>query len=184
MWPFNRNQVDETGMPPEVHQYYQAEHRERVGVAWALAFGTLLVTVGLALGGFYGGRAVYRKVAKNDKKPETTQVATKSKNETSSTQTPSSQNTTSDNSESDPAEDTNNNPSPPSSNNTSTPTDTTTTPSTNPPTTTPNPSPAASTTTPNTQLPHTGPMDIVALFIGVTVLSTLGHVIYNRYRLV
>ena len=64
---FKNKETDETGMAAEVHQIYQSEHRERVGVAWLLAFVTLVLTVGIALGGFTGGRAIYRKVTKKNK---------------------------------------------------------------------------------------------------------------------
>jgi cytoskeletal protein RodZ len=65
-WPFNRNKSDESTLPEEVQNYYQAEKRERRGVAGLLAVGTLLVTVVLALGLFFGGRALYRAIFDND----------------------------------------------------------------------------------------------------------------------
>lgn len=76
MWPFNRRNKATTEVPPEIQEYYHAEQRERVGVAWLLALGTLVVTILLALGLFYGGRWTYRKIANN--KPATTAVTQKS----------------------------------------------------------------------------------------------------------
>lgn len=58
-WPFRRKQTEDD-VPQEIQEYYQSEKRERVGVAWMLALGTLVVTVLLALGIFYGGRWAYR----------------------------------------------------------------------------------------------------------------------------
>ena len=60
VWPFNRKKNTED-VPQEVQDYYQSERRERAGVAWLLAFGTLLLTIALAIGLFFGGRWVYRE---------------------------------------------------------------------------------------------------------------------------
>lgn len=70
---FRRNKnteevTGEVGMPQELQEYYQAENRERSWVAWVLGLTTLVVTVVLALGLFYGGRYVYRKIRSNDNK--------------------------------------------------------------------------------------------------------------------
>jgi len=42
-------------VPKEVKEFYQAERRERVGVAWLLALATLITTVLVAFGLFFGG---------------------------------------------------------------------------------------------------------------------------------
>lgn len=70
-WPFNRNKNEDSTLPEEVQDYYQAEKRERAGVAGLLAVGTLLATVVLALGLFFGGRWLYRTVFDNNDTPET-----------------------------------------------------------------------------------------------------------------
>ena len=57
---FNRNKTNLAGMAPEVSDYYKAEGRERAWVAWLLAIGTLLVTIFVVLGVFYGGRWAFR----------------------------------------------------------------------------------------------------------------------------
>jgi cytoskeletal protein RodZ len=75
MWPFNSSQVDQTGMPAEVHQYIQAERREKVGVAWLLAGVTLVVTLVVAVGLFYGGRYGYRKYVASKNKKQVVEVA-------------------------------------------------------------------------------------------------------------
>ncbi len=53
----------ESNIPEEIKDYYQSERRERVGVAWLLALGTLMLTLVLAFGLFFSGRWLYRKVA-------------------------------------------------------------------------------------------------------------------------
>ncbi|HTE57431.1 MAG TPA: hypothetical protein VK694_01715 [Verrucomicrobiae bacterium] len=75
-----RRRNNQTNVPAEIQEYYQTERRERAGVAWLLALGTLLVTVLLAVGLFFGSRWVYRKVAKNDK-PNTSESADQEKQE-------------------------------------------------------------------------------------------------------
>jgi cytoskeletal protein RodZ len=70
IWPFNRKKRNQS-VPAEVQQFYQAERRERVGLAWLLAFGTLVVTVLVVLGLFFGGRAIYRSFQDDTNKPAT-----------------------------------------------------------------------------------------------------------------
>ena len=73
IWPFNRKQNQSEDISQEVQDYYQAEKREKVGVAGLLALGTLLVTIVLSMGLFFGGRWVYRTVFNDDRAPQTTQ---------------------------------------------------------------------------------------------------------------
>ena len=68
IWPFNRKQ-DSADLPQEVQDYYKTEKGQKPGVAGLLALGTLVVTVLLALGLFFGGRWAYRAAFKDDKKP-------------------------------------------------------------------------------------------------------------------
>lgn len=85
IWPFNRRPKDETeaNVPEEVKEYYETERRERMGVAWLIAFGSLVATILIVLGLFFGGRWVYRKVAhKTTNKPTTTQTASNTKSQT------------------------------------------------------------------------------------------------------
>lgn len=63
---FNRKKSNNKAVPPEVKQYYASEHRERVGLAWLIAFLSLIVTVAVVAGLFFGGRWAYRKVANKD----------------------------------------------------------------------------------------------------------------------
>lgn len=80
IWPFNRKKNDNQDLPPEVQDYYQAERREKVGVAGLLALGTLLVTILVAIGLFFGGRWVYRTVFDKDR-PNTAAVQNENKAE-------------------------------------------------------------------------------------------------------
>jgi cytoskeletal protein RodZ len=66
---FNRN--NRTNVPAEIQEYYQTERRERAGIAWLLAFGTIVVTIVLAAGIFFAGRWAYRKIAGTDSKKDT-----------------------------------------------------------------------------------------------------------------
>ncbi len=63
--------TDQSNLPAEVQEYYQSERRERVGIAWLLAGGTLILTLLLASGLFFGGRWAYNKIANKDNGPET-----------------------------------------------------------------------------------------------------------------
>src|SRR5687768_699929 len=71
--PFKRNKND-SAVPADIQNYYQTERTQRSGVAWLLALGTLLVTVGLVLGLFFGGRFIYRTITDNDKPAEISQT--------------------------------------------------------------------------------------------------------------
>lgn len=61
-------------MPPEIQQYYKAERRERTGVAWLLAIGTLLITIAIIVGLFLGGRWLYRKATHKSTSSTTSQT--------------------------------------------------------------------------------------------------------------
>src|SRR3989344_2739690 len=65
--PWQKDSTNQSGLPPEVQQYYQASRKERTSVAWLLAFTTLAITVMVAFGAFFAGRWVYRKIAGDDK---------------------------------------------------------------------------------------------------------------------
>ena len=88
---FRRSKKTDAQVPEEVQQYYQSERRERTGVAWLLALGTLLITLAIAFALFWAGRWVYRAITDGDdgqKSPQITQpVSEESKSDTSSTST-------------------------------------------------------------------------------------------------
>ena len=132
--PFSRKSANTDSVPEEIQNYYQSERRDRSGVAWLLALGTLMVTLVVAFGLFFGGRWAYRKIANRDKPAETSQTA----------QNGEQQEVGSD-----------------SDGSTSTPTPSTSSPSTGTSSTsTSTPSPASSTAgATTTSLPNTGPTE-------------------------
>ena len=69
---FNRKKPD-TPVLPEIERYYDAEKRERAGMAWFLAIVSIACVALLLIGMYFGGRWVYRKAAHTDK---TTGVST------------------------------------------------------------------------------------------------------------
>jgi uncharacterized protein HemX len=163
--PFSRKSEEQTSLdtdqtsqlPPEVQDYYETSQRQRTGVAWLLAGATLVVTLLLAMLLFLGGRFVYRKITSKDqsKPPATTQTQT-SQPQNQGGQVPSQQGGGSQT------------PSSPTPSTPSTPA-----PST-PSQPSPQPSPAPSSTA-GGKTPNTGPGDMVAIFIGTTILGTVAY---------
>lgn len=155
--PFKRTQ-DTTGqapaMPPELTDYYNAEHRQRSVVTWLLGIATLAVTVALAFALFLGARWVINKVNhRGDQSPQPTTVQTTA---------PAA-----------PA------PPAPTSSTTNTPATTTQTGQTQTATTQQSSS-TPKTSSATTNLPNTGPGDVLAIMLGATVLGTLVHRRYAR----
>lgn len=56
----NRKRVDTNTVPAEIQEYYNAEQRERVGLAWIIAIVSLVVSLAVIFGIFFGGRYIYR----------------------------------------------------------------------------------------------------------------------------
>ncbi len=67
--PFRRyrNDMDTGTVPSGVQEYYQSERGERMGVAWLIAFVSLIVTILVVLLLFFGGRWIYRKITNHNK---------------------------------------------------------------------------------------------------------------------
>jgi hypothetical protein len=61
-----RRKKDQDILPDEVKDYYKAEQRDRVGMAWVVAVGGFLVTVAIVVGLFFAGRWVYQTYIVND----------------------------------------------------------------------------------------------------------------------
>jgi len=160
IWPFNRRKANDT-VPQEIQEYYQAERRERVGMAWMLALATLVLTVLLVFGVFFGGRWVYRNVRDNDNNqaPTATEPADQQQQ---SNQTPGNQQ----------------NEAQPQTPQTSQPPAQQQQPQQqNPPTATNPPQQPTPQSTPQTdeQLPRTGPADVAAIFVIATAAGTVAH---------
>ena len=155
----------------DAQNFYQDDRIERKSVAWLLTGVSMIATVAICLGVFFGGRAAYREFT--SKKTET--VATESTNTTFVS--------------------TNSLPSTPTP--TTTPIVTKPVVITPPPTAivetvpvaveqTPTPTPQPVTViqaTPVTKITNTGPGNILATFIAITTLATLSHYAYSRRRL-
>lgn len=155
-WPFRRKQnID--GVPQEIQDYYQSERRERTGIAWLLALGTLLTTIALAILLFFGGRWAYRKIANRNNNGNSSQVA-QQPTETTAPANESAQ-------ESDGGQ---------SGASTGTSSTSTNTPSTS---TTPTTQTQGQPQTrgANSDLPNTGPGDVLAVFAITTALGTAAH---------
>lgn len=71
-----RRNRQQSVLPDEVQQYYQAEQKQRRGRAFLLALGALLVTVLVAAALFIGGRALYSQIRgdKDDNKPNASNI--------------------------------------------------------------------------------------------------------------
>jgi cytoskeletal protein RodZ len=59
-------------LPEEVEKYYQSQRRARVGTAWLLGFLTLVITLVVALGLYYGVRYAYRQITDSNDTAEIT----------------------------------------------------------------------------------------------------------------
>lgn len=155
----SRSRRSNPPLPKEVQQYYQSQRRERVGLAWLLGLGTIVVTILLGTGLFFGGRAIYRSVHKKNNPPAVAQ--NKPSTSKSTTPTPQTPATT-----------------------TPAPSTTPTTPTTPPPT-----PPVTTSTTPTTppttpkKVPNTGPGNLALIvFAVVSTGATLLHAGVLRRR--
>jgi cytoskeletal protein RodZ len=64
---FNRKKQN-SAVLPEIEKYYDAEKRDRAGLAWLLAIVSIVCVVAVLIGLFFGGRWIYRKAAHSDTK--------------------------------------------------------------------------------------------------------------------
>lgn len=179
IWPFNRNKQASSGseLPQEVQEYYQAEKRERVGIAGLLAFGTLVLTVVLAIGLFFGGRWLYRTVI-DDGGDGNGQVAQQDQDSSAGQGDQNGQTGTGSQGNEQPPAPAEPAPAPASPDQSddqapATPAPTTPAPAT-PPTTVPS--------TAGDDLPNTGPAENVLVVLAVTAVSSLGFYRLKRPR--
>lgn len=157
-WPFSRRQ-DVTSVPEEIREYYQTERRERTGIAWLLALGTLIVTVVVAMALFFAGRWIYRTVVdRDDNNGRTTEQAVQD-DSTQKTESSDNQQTSGGTGSNTPAT------NPPAANTPSSATTPATTPANN---------------NSGTPLPNTGPGDLVGLFALVVIATASTHYAISR----
>lgn len=155
LWQFGhlivkKQEEAQPGVPLEIQQYYQSESKNRGVMAWLLAGGTLVATILIVIGLFFGGRWVYRKFANRDNN-QGTQTAQTSEQAKGSAEEQKDKDQKS-NPQSTPA------PQP--------------TPA---PQSTPTPAPGQGGGS-NANLPNTGPEGMLASFVVATVLGTI---LYN-----
>lgn len=178
---FNRKN-NKTDVPAEIQEYFQAEKRDRTGIAWVLAIATLVVTIALAAGIFFVGRWAYRKISGNDKKDNSSQT-TQTKNSDDNSQLSDNNSSDSNNQKVDKqtekkrraekkkeedkqAREDESKQKNTEKSTTSLPGDETNQSSDNP------------ESQQNGNIPETGPGDTLALFFAVTVLGYLLHQVY------
>lgn len=141
--------------------YYQDDGRQRKSVASLLAGVSMIATIAICLGVFFGGRAAYREFT--SKTIETAPTETSNTTFVSTNSLPTT---------------------PPTQATTPIVTKPAPTPE---PTPTPVPAPVVTPqvqqTPVKTKLTNTGPGNILANFIAITTLATLSHYAYNRRRL-
>lgn len=157
---FNRKKKNSVVLP-EIEKYYEAERRERSGLAWILAAVSVAGVVLLLLGLFFGGKWAYHRVKSN--KPVATITQKDSGNDTNK-----SNDKTDSNSGDKKTGSTNNSPAPSSNGNATPPA-----PSTSVPVT---PAPSTSAPVPvvnnNKNLADTGPASVIPAFLTATALGT------------
>jgi hypothetical protein len=169
---FRRNRNE--NVLPEVKEYYEAERRDRSGVAWLLAGLTLVVAVLIVTGLFFGGRALYRAIRDNDEP-----VAVEEGGE--GEQAPSTDGSNSGEQSGQPAE---GQPETPPATSEPAPAPSTTPSTGTSSTSTSEPSGSvAGTSTSESSLPGTGPGDTAAIVISVTIAGATAHYVYSRRRI-
>ncbi len=168
---FNRNKTKPVVLP-ELEKYYDAERRERSGLAWILALVSIAGVALVLIGMFFGGRWLYRNLTVDKaNKPAIVQKDTNSdSNDKAKTNTEPKSNTQINT----PAT-----PAPvavkPSTPAPATPAPSKPTPSSPSPTVTkPVTTPTATTVSPTTtKLSNTGPTSTVVYFVLTTITGTL-----------
>jgi len=175
---FNRNQKKPNNKtaPKEVQKYYASGQRERVGLAWVIAFLSLIATTAVVLGLFFGGRWLWNKITEDDQPTTTTTnqpQSTENGTQPSEQGTAPNQSQQGNNQSGQPSGGTgapNNNAPGPSQ---------TTTPS-QPSTGAPNQS--TQNQNQSGKISNTGPRETIAVFVVASVLGTVGHNVYLRRK--
>lgn len=164
--PFSRNNAPNQQppkVPKEVVDYYQAEQRDRRGVTWLLGFATLILTILLAFGLFYGGRWLYRTVTDDNTNETATTQQTSSQPQPEQPSGASEPSGNSDNKNQNQGNDSESNePSVDESEN--------------------GDQPSSSNLKDGEDLPNTGPSSTVAVFVLTSAVAGLGHYALQRRR--
>jgi cytoskeletal protein RodZ len=157
-----RRKKDEATLP-EVEQYYEAERRDRSGLAWLLAILSMVVVAGILVLLFLGGRWAYNEITdNNDEDVATTETAEVQNFDGAPTnEQPANEG----------SETTQNSPE----GNTSTPAEGSSTST--------DTSAANNESTSNSTLPHTGPADTAVIFVAVSFAAAAAHYAMQRRKL-
>jgi cytoskeletal protein RodZ len=75
--PILHKKTDATAIP-ELQEYYASKGKDSTAKAWLLAFGSLLITVAVLVGLFFGVKWVYRAATNKDEAPKKTQTTASS----------------------------------------------------------------------------------------------------------
>ncbi len=165
--PFRRTQTDEQDsvkMPKEVVDYYQAEKRDRRGLTWLLGFATMIVTILVVFGLYYGGRWAYRSITGRDNQ-QTATTQEPSQQDSDDTNVPGANNQ--DNVKKDsntPNNQATDESASPSSDNAQGKT------------------PVASSSDATGDLPGTGPGNIAAVFAATSGIGAVAHYVVSKRR--
>lgn len=160
-WPFRqKNETSVENYPLEVQEYYQSGKRERTGVAWLLAFVTLLVTILIGFSTFFAGRWIYRQLTSKKDANTPAQVITKDAGK-SETDNSSKTDDNKSNTENSPA----------------------TTPPQQQPNNTANKAPTTPPPTTQTNIPNTGPAGTMVAFVIASIVGTGLYQLHLRRKL-
>lgn len=159
---FRRTKKD--SVLPEVDKYYEAERRDRAGLAWLLALISIGVVALVIIGAFLGGRWAYRQITKDDNE-------TVSLNDSNNNSDAPSFDGTPENSQDNATDNSDESTQAPADNGNSE-----ATPQTNTPSTTP------ATGDANTNLPKTGPEHVAAVFLVTAIAAGGAHQLIERRK--
>lgn len=165
---FGKRNKQRDDVPEEIQEYYDAEESDRTGVAWLLAFATLVVTILLAAGIFFAGRWTYHKIAGTDKN-KSTETAQNESNQQANKQNEQSTNSSSQNEGSGNLEEERKTTQEQNTRETGEEQDQSTRQQT---------PVSGNTGVSGENIPNTGPGDTLAIFIAI---STVGYIIHRLY---
>lgn len=147
---------DKKNLPPEVEKYYKSERRERVWMAWLIAFLALVLTVAVIVGLFYLGRWAYREIAGTNEPTQTV-------SQPSGMNEPQGSNNSDNNVPSESSQTPENNLA--GSNGTNT-----------------TPSNEEQSTQESGNLSNTGPGNLLSIFLATSIIGALAHSFYLKSR--
>lgn len=151
---------------PELQEYYENQKSNRTGTAWLMAVASLVITISVLSGLFFGGRWVYRTITDRNDKQTTEQ--SKGDNTSKTSENATSQNNANSGKVTDNAASTTTPSGGGSSGVAGSSTGSTST--------------TASSSAPS--IPNTGPADLILTFVAVGIFITayVGHLTYQSQK--